>query len=57
MKKDKKKPEKKNKPITLELENGEVMEIISIENVVDPDDEYNELYEKCEKIYPEMPKA
>ncbi len=57
MKKDKKEPEKKNKPITLELENGEVMEIISIENVVDPDDEYNELYEKCEKIYPEMPKA
>ena len=57
MKKDKKEPEKKNKPITLELENGEVMKIISIENVVDPDDEYNELYEKCEKIYPEMPKA
>ena len=57
MKNDKKEPEKKNKPITLELENGEVMEIISIENVVDPDDEYNELYEKCEKIYPEMPKA
>ena len=57
MKKDKKEPEKKNKPITLELENGEVMEIISIENVVDPDDEYNELYEKCENIYPEMPKA
>ena len=57
MKKDKKEPEKKNKPITLELENGEVMEIISIENVVDPDDEYNELYEKCEKVYPEMPKA
>ena len=57
MKKDKKEPEKKNKPITLELENGEVMEIISIENVVDPYDEYNELYEKCEKIYPEMPKA
>ena len=57
MKKDKKEPEKKNKPITLELENGEVMEIISIENVVDPDDEYNKLYEKCEKIYPEMPKA
>ena len=57
MKKDKKEPEKKNKPITLELENGEVMEIISIENVVDPDDEYNELYKKCEKIYPEMPKA
>ena len=57
MKKDKKEPEKKNKPITLELENGEVMEIISIENVVDPDDEYNALYEKCEKIYPEMPKA
>ena len=55
--KDKKAPEKKNKPITLELDNGEVMEIISIENVVDPDDEYNELYEKCEKIYPEMPKA
>ena len=57
MKKDKKEPEKKNKPITLELENGEVMEINSIENIVDPDDEYNELYEKCEKIYPEMPKA
>ena len=57
MKKDKKEPEKKNKPITLELENGEVMEIISIENVVGPNDEYNKLYEKCEKIYPEMPKA
>ena len=57
MKKDKIEPEKKNKPISLELENGEVMEIISIKNVVGPDDEYNELYEKCEKIYPEMPKA
>ena len=57
MKKDKKEPEKKNKPITLELENGEVIKIISIKNFVDPNDEYNELYEKCEKIYPEMPKA
>jgi len=57
LKKNKKEPKKKNKPFTLELEDGEVMEIISIENVVDPDDEYNELYDKCEKIYPEMPKA
>ena len=36
---------------------GKVLEILSIENVVDPEDEYNKFYEDCEKLYPEMPKA
>ena len=57
MKKDKKEPAKKQEPIILKLDDGEVLEIISIENVVDPEDEYNKLYEDCEKLYPEMPKA
>ena len=57
MKKNKKEPSKKQEPITLELEDGKVLEILSIENVVDPEDEYNKLYEDCEKLYPEMPKA
>ena len=57
MKKDKKEPAKKQEPIILKLEDGEVLEILSIENVVDPEDEYNKLYEDCEKLYPEMPKA
>ena len=57
MKKDKKEPAKKQEPIILKLEDGEIMEILSIENVVDPEDEYNKLYEDCEKLYPEMPKA
>ena len=57
MKKTKKEPKKKQEPITLELEDGKVLEILSIENVVDPEDEYNKLYEDCEKLYPEMPKA
>ena len=56
-KKNKKEPKKKQEPITLELEDGKVLEILSIENVVDPEDEYNKLYEDCEKLYPEMPKA
>ncbi len=49
MNKNKKEPNKKQEPITLE--------ILSIENVVDPEDEYNKFYEDCEKLYPEMPKA
>ena len=57
MKKNKKEPKKKQEPITLELEDGKVLEILSIENVVDPEEEYNKLYEDCEKLYPEMPKA
>ena len=57
MKKDKKEPTKKQEPIILELEDGEVLKILSIENVVDPEDEYNKFYEDCEKLYPEMPKA
>ena len=57
MKKNKKEPKKKQEPIILELEDGKVLEILSIENVVDPEDEYNKLYENCEKLYPEMPKA
>ena len=57
MKKDKKEPAKKQEPIILELEDGDVLKILSIENVVDPEDEYNKLYEDCEKLYPEMPKA
>ena len=57
MKKNKKELKKKQEPITLELEDGKVLEILSIENVVDPEDEYNKLYEDCEKLYPEMPKA
>ena len=57
MKKNKKEPSKKQEPITLELEDGKVLEILSIENVVDPKDEYNKFYEDCEKLYPEMPKA
>ena len=57
MKKDKKEPAKKQEPIILKLDDGEVLEIISIENVVDPEDEYNKLYADCEKLYPEMPKA
>ena len=57
MKKNKKEPKKKQESITLELEDGKVLEILSIENVVDPEDEYNKLYEDCEKLYPEMPKA
>ena len=57
MKKNKKEPQKNQEPITLELENGKVLEILSIENVVDPEDEYNKLYEDCETLYPEMPKA
>ena len=39
MKKDKKEPTKKQEPIILELEDGEVLKILSIENVVDPEDE------------------
>ena len=57
MKKDKKEPAKKQEPIILKLDDGEGLEILSIENVVDPEDEYNKLYEDCEKLYPEMPKA
>ena len=57
MKNNKKEPKKKQEPITLELEDGKVLEILSIENVVDPEEEYNKLYEDCEKLYPEMPKA
>jgi hypothetical protein len=57
MKKNKKEPKKKQEPFTLEVEDGKVLEILSIENVVDPEDEYNKLYEDCEKLYPEMPKA
>jgi len=57
MKKDEKEPAKKQEPIILKLDDGEVLEILSIENVVDPEDEYNKLYEDCEKLYPEMPKA
>ena len=57
MKKDKKEPAKKQEPIILELEDGEVLKILSIENVVDPEDEYNKLYEDFEKLYPDMPKA
>jgi len=57
MKKNKKEPSKKQEPITLELEDGKVLEILSIENVVDPEDEYNKFYENCKKLYPEMPKA
>ena len=57
MKKDKKEPSKKQEPIILELEDGEVLKILSIENVVDPEDEYNKLYEDFEKLYPDMPKA
>ena len=57
MKKDKKEPAKNQEPIILELEDGEILKILSIENVVDPEDEYNKLYEDCEKLYPEMPKA
>ena len=57
MTKNKKGPKKKQEPITLELEDGKVLEILSIENVVDPEDEYNKFYEDYEKLYPEMPKA
>ena len=57
MKKNKTDPSKKQEPITLELEDGKVLEILSIENVVDPEDEYNKFYENCKKLYPEMPKA
>jgi len=57
MKKDKKEPAKKQEPIILELEDGEILKILSIENVVDPEDEYNKLYEDFEKLYPDMPKA
>ena len=57
MKKNKKEPKKKQEPFTLEVEDGKVLEILSIENVVDPEDEYNKLYEDCEILYPEMPKA
>jgi len=57
MKKDKKEPAKKQEPIILKLDDGEVLEILSIENVVDPEDEYNKLYEDCEKLFPDMPKA
>ena len=57
MKKDKKEPTKRQKPIILELEDGEILKILSIENVMDPEDEYNKLYEVCEKLYPDMPKA
>jgi hypothetical protein len=57
MKKNKNELSKKQEPITLELEDGKVLKILSIENVVDPEDEYNKFYEDCEKLYPEMPKA
>ena len=57
MKKNKKEPSKKQEPITLELEDGKVLEILTIENVVDQEDEYNKFYENCKKLYPEMPKA
>jgi len=57
MKKNNKEHSKNQEPITLELEDGKVLKILSIENVVDPEDEYNKFYEDCEKLYPEMPKA
>ena len=57
MKKDRKEPTKRQKPIILELEDGEILKILSIENVVDPEDEYSKLYEDFEKLYPDMPKA
>tara|TARA_B100000519_G_scaffold203372_1_gene226016 strand:+ start:2215 stop:2388 length:174 start_codon:yes stop_codon:yes gene_type:complete len=57
MTKNKKEPKKNQEPITLELEDGKVLEILSIENVVDLEDKYNKLYENCEKLYPEMPQA
>ena len=56
MTKNKKEP-KKQELITLELEDGKVLEILSIENVIDLEDEYNKFYENCEKLYPEIPKA
>lgn len=57
MKNNKKSKNKTNHNIILKLDNGEEIKILDIENVVDPDDEYNELYEDSEKIYPDMPKA
>ncbi len=57
MKNNKKSKNKTDHNIILKLDNGEEIKIIDIENVVDPDDEYNELYEDSEKIYPDMPKA
>ena len=57
MTKNKKEPKKKQETITLELEDGKVLEILSIENVIDLEDEYNKFYEDCEKLYPEMPKT
>ena len=57
MSKQKKQKLKKQKPIYIELDDGKELEIHSIENVIDPNDEYNELYEDCEKLYPDMPKA
>ena len=57
MKNNKKSKNKTDHNIILKLDNVEEIKILDIENVVDPDDEYNELYEDSEKIYPDMPKA
>ena len=57
MKNNKKSKNKTDHNIILKLDNVEEIKIIDIENVVDPDDEYNELYEDTKKIYPDMPKA
>ena len=51
MKNNKKSKNKTDHNIILKLDNSEEIKILDIENVVDPDDEYNELYEDSEKIY------
>jgi len=57
MKNNKKSKNKTDHNIILKLDNGEEIKILDIENAVDPDDEYNELYEDSKKIYLDMPKA
>ena len=47
-----------NPPIYIENDNGEKIEIISIENYVTPEEEYaNDLFDEYEKRNNDVPKA
>lgn len=47
-----------NGPIYIENDEGELIEIISIENYVTPEEEYaNELFDEYEKRNKDVPKA
>ena len=49
---------KKKDKIILKLENGKTIEILSIENSLDPEDEkYNKVFDDYAKISSDIPKA